>query len=198
MASVVFESGIRMIRGGMGGFVYRKHADGTVTVVRAPMPDPERVPTAGQMAHREAFKAAVARAQDLKQDARALAAYKALLARRGGMTNLHAMVVGDVMKPPVIKTLDLSGYHGEAGDPILILAEDNFAVARLVVTIRDQSNGQQIEETAKLINASQVGPSVEWRYTATASAPAGHALEVSVTAGDLGGNEVARQEVVTI
>ena len=198
MTTVVFESGIRMFRGGMGGFVYRRHADGSVTVVRASVPNPDRVPTAAQIAHQDAFKVAVARAKVLAEDSKALAAYQLLQTRRGPLSNLRAMMIGDILRPPSIKTLDVSSYHGAIGDPIHIVAQDNFAVARLEIAIQDQTEAQEIERLVKLFSGPQLGPTVEWRYTAITAATAGHTLEVSVTAYDLAGNATEQHQTVTI
>lgn len=45
--------------------------------------------------------------------------------------------MGDILKAPKVSTIDLSNFHGEAGDTIRIIAEDSVGVSRLTLSIFD-------------------------------------------------------------
>jgi hypothetical protein len=102
------------------------------------------------------------------------------------------------MLPPLVRTLDLSSYHGFPGDTIRITAEDNLAVARLSLVIRDLTTDCDVE-TGEYSQAFQrLAPVVEWHYQARLVVLAGHIAEVCVTAFDLAGNRhVATQTLKT-
>jgi hypothetical protein len=118
------------------------------------------------------------------------AAYQRLSLALSPMLRLHSLVISDIMKPPVIRLLDLSNYHGLVGDTIRVVAEDNVAVARLSLGIRDHTSGRAVETFEKRLPIEQLAPTFEWCYTVSTPAPIGYTLEVCVTAFDLAGNKV--------
>src|SRR6266498_529524 len=130
MARIVLNPAIQIISGGVGGFVYRQQADGSVIVAKEALPDPDRIPTAAQAAHLQRFKEASARFQRLMEDVGVKAAYEKMVAEGGPMAQLRPLVMGDILKAPKIDTVDLSNYMGKVGDTIRVLAEDSVGVSR--------------------------------------------------------------------
>ena len=123
------------------------------------------------------------------EDAGTKAAYEQLVALRGSTGRLRALVMGDILKAPVISTLDISKFEGKAGDTIRVVAEDSVGVARLSLTVQDVTAGQLIEEAEMQMNGLVSG-TVEWVFTMTAVVDAGHEMQVKATAYDLAGNMV--------
>ena len=103
------------------------------------------------------------------------------------------MFPGCSMGGRTINTVDLSKYHGAAGDTILVLAEDSVGVSRLKLSILDATAGQTVESAEKDMKGQVIG-AVEWLYTATAALPASHAAQIEITAYDLAGNEIKASE----
>lgn len=74
----------------------------------------------------------------------------------------YNVAVADLLNAPDIETIDVSGYAGNPGDLIKILATDDFLVTGVSVKI-ENADGSLVEESA----AVQTG--AEWIYTATAT-----------------------------
>ncbi len=189
MARIVLNPAIQVISGNIAGFVYRRLADGSVQLAKLALRDPARQPSGPQAAQMQRFAQASARYARLIQDGATKAAYERLLAARGPMARLRTLVIGDIMKAPVVRSLDLSGYHGAAGKTIRIHVEDNVAVARVVLFINDETDDRQLETAEYIPAPDQLAPALEWDYVTTADVPAGHAAEVRVAAYDLAGNK---------
>jgi hypothetical protein len=102
---------------------------------------------------------------------------------------MRAMVIGDILQAPRIRTIDLSGYEGAAGNVIRILAEDNVGVARIALRIVDLTEDVEVENAEITMNG-QMGSTVEWLYTAAQAVPEGHEAQVVVKVFDLAGNEM--------
>jgi len=197
MARLTPNPAIRSISGLVDGFVYRHQPDGTITIARSPLRNPNRPISPARLAQTTRFKQAMLRSSQLLQDLPTRAAYEWLHAGRSPMLRLNAMVVSDILKPPLIPTLDLSAYHGHPGDTIRIVAQDNLAIARLDLLIRDLATGRDVETAANTPAIAQLSPRLEWRYTTTTAIPAGHPLEIRVTAYDLAGNQTETRPVET-
>jgi hypothetical protein len=188
MAKIVLNPAIQIISGEISGFVYRHLADGSIVVAKAGTRNKNLEPTPAQLIQIQKFKEASARYTRLIQDPGIKAAYEQVLAVSGPTARLRALVMGDIMSPPKINTLDLSHYQGHRGDTLRVLAEDNVGVAQLELTIRDQTSRADLE-TGRYDFAGKTLRSVEWVYSATQTAPAEHIIEVHVTAYDLAGNK---------
>lgn len=187
MAKVVLNPALQVLSGDIAGFEYRQQSDGSVVVAKRKLLDPDRELPEAQMEQMQKFKEASARYRRLVEDSNTVQAYQALLKERGEK-RLRAMVIGDILKSPFISTLDLSKYHGAAGDPIRIIAEDNVGVARLLLSIYDVTASEVVESAE--MNIEKVASALEWVYTATVTLTAGHEASVRVTAFDLAGNEI--------
>ncbi len=191
MARIVYNPGIETISGGVGGFVYRQHKDGALTVAKRPLSDPDRIPTEAQAQHQQLFKEASARYERLMEDASIRQAYEQIRTGRGPTSRLRALVMGEIMKAPEIRTVDLSHYTGAVGDQIRIVAGDSVGVLRLTLTVHDTTSGEDLETAEKLL-ADKITGTVEWLYTATAALPdesLHHIVDIVVKAYDLAGNE---------
>ena len=80
----------------------------------------------------------------------------------------------------MVDEVDLSNYSGAPGDRIVVRAHDDFAVARLQVTVSD-SNGQEIERGEAMETPPNGG---QWMYTASATVAEGTLVRITVTASD--------------
>ena len=189
MAKVVLNPALRVLSGDVAGFVYRQQADGSVIIAKETLLDPNREFSVAQLEQMQKFKEASARYRRLMEDAGTEAAYKKLIAERGLESRLRALVIGDILKAPVISTLDISKFEGKAGDTIRVVAEDSVGVARLSLTVQDVTAGQLIEEAEMQMNGL-VSSTVEWVFTATVAVGVGHEMLVKATAYDLAGNMV--------
>ena len=194
MARVSFNPAIRQISGRLGDFVYRCYRDGALVVAKAPLPNHHRRRSAAQLAQQQRFKEGAARRLCILADPETRAAYQVLCAVRGPLARLNTLVIGDSMKPPVIRLLDLSDYHGQVGDTIRVVAEDNVAVARFSLAILDQTTGQLLEAAEERLPIDRLAPTLAWSCAATAPAPMDHALEIRVTVYDLAGNQTSHHE----
>ena len=189
MAKVVLNPALRVLSGDVAGFVYRQQADGSVIIAKETLLDSNRECSGAQLEQMQKFKEASARYRRLMEDAGTEAAYKKLIAERGLESRLRALVIGDILKAPVISTLDISKFEGKVGDTIRVVAEDSVGVARLSLTVQDVTAGQLIEEAEMQMNGLVSG-TVEWVFTMTAVVDAGHEMQVKATAYDLAGNMV--------
>lgn len=190
MAHTNLNPALRDLSGNLSGYVFRQQADGSTRVAKVPLRDPDRPFTTAQLAHRELFKDASAYSQHvIKEDPATMALYRHIQAKRGPMSRLRALILGDFLKAPKIKSIDVSQYHGAVGDIIAIKAEDNVAVARVTATIRDQANAQEIETLEYLPAADELAATVACMLKARTAVPAGHTVAVEAVAYDLAGNK---------
>lgn len=187
MAKVVLNPALQVLSGDVAGFVYRQQADGSVVVAKKSVPDPDRELSEAQLSQMQKFKEASARYRRLVEDSSTLEAYQTLFKERGEK-GLRAMVIGDILKSPLISTIDLTNYHGAAGDTIRIIAEDNVGVARLSLRIHDVTDNTEVEEAE--LSIEKVAGTVEWVFTASETVPTGHEASVRVLAYDLAGNMI--------
>jgi hypothetical protein len=85
----------------------------------------------------------------------------------------------------VVERVELSGYRGQPGGVIAVIATDDLEVVSVGVAIHTQSGG--VVERGAAAKTHGV-----WRYAATATAPAGEPLTIVVTATDRPGHEGSR------
>ena len=115
-----------------------------------------------QKAHQERFRQAI----DYSRGARDLPEYQQAAESRG--TSVHNVAVADFLRPPEITAIDVSDYHGEVGQPIVITATDDVKVKSVGVLIAGE-NGTFIEKGAASVSPTDA---TRWTYTATVKAPA--------------------------
>ncbi len=113
---------MRGMRGKMGDMVFKRWNGRTIV---AEAPDTEgRVWTPEQLAHRERFSKAVDYGQAALADPALRAIYEAVHAAT--KQPLFSLTVEDYLTPPSVDEIDLSAYHGQPGDTILIRAQDDI------------------------------------------------------------------------
>jgi hypothetical protein len=83
--------------------------------------------------------------------------------KAAGPISAFNVAVADFMQAPHIDEIDLTGYRGQAGDPIRVRATDDFKVALVRVSIHN-ADGTLVEEG----DAAQQPNKLDWVYTATA------------------------------
>ncbi|HEX9385126.1 MAG TPA: hypothetical protein VF918_02315 [Anaerolineales bacterium] len=77
--------------------------------------------------------------------------------------SIYALAVGDYMKAPSIKPLDLSKYKGRIGDPIYITTKDDVDVVDVNVELT-RTDGTNIERGKAVETGVRSG---KWVYIAT-------------------------------
>ena len=163
MAKVKLNPVLEQFRGQIGDLVF-KHYGAEVGVGRKP--DRSGIqPTEAQLEHRVRFRQAVLYGRLVMADPDKKEIYEQAAKEKG--KPIFSLTVADFFNAPVVDEVDLSSYSGAEGDAIIILAHDDFKVARLQVVVSD-SNGQEIENG----EAEETPPtSGRWIYTATEGVP---------------------------
>ena len=178
-----------IMRGASGALgeelVFRQRAG--KTVISLPPAAREDNPTNDQVEVRGRFKDANRYAKTATADPVLKAAYKAKA--RPGTTAFNVAMV-DFFKAPEILEVDISNYTGLAGEPILILATDDFRVQSVMVSIIN-AVGDVIESGAAMVHPESDD---FWTYTTIATNPDGASGAVKVQVSDLPGN-VTTQEL---
>ena len=144
-------------------------------------------PTENQVAARRRFLLASRYAKNILQDPDMLAAYTAK--SRDGLSP-YILAVTDYLRPPFVDQIDASGYHGNPGDRISVVAGDDFQLAGVTLHITD-ADGFTIEEGACVVNMATgnyeftatvaVSDVAGATITAKATDTPGHTAELSVT-----------------
>lgn len=178
-----------IMRGASGALgeelVFRQRAG--KTVISLPPAPREDNPTGDQVEVRSKFKDANRYAKAACADPVLKVAYKAKA--RPGMSAFNVAMV-DFFKAPEIIEVDAGNYTGLSGEPILILATDDFKVQAVKVTILNIA-GDEIESGTALAHPESDD---FWTYTTTATNPDGASGVIKVQVSDLPGN-VTTQEL---
>ena len=198
MARIQLNPMILSLSGKIGGRIYRHNADGSTSLCKLPSHDPNRVLSERELQTRKRFTRASAYCQVLKQDPEKLAAYQFVTQRRGPMARVYTTIMADILKPPSIDQLDLNNYQGHAGNTISLHARETVAIARLTLSLHDETAGQEIETAEKIYVVDDLAPSAFWPCTTTVSVPGGHTVRVTATAYDLAGNKAELAQTKTL
>ncbi len=137
-------------------------------------------PTEAQVNHTSRFGLASRWARQQLSDPALKAAYARVC--RGHLT-AHNVAVRDFMHAPVIESIRLEQYSGQAGDLIRIAASDDFKIVRLTVQIRPVE-GEVAEEGEAHWNDVRG----DWEYAGQTQIPAGTTVLIEAAAMDLPGN----------
>jgi hypothetical protein len=97
--------------------------------------------------------------------------------------NAYNLAVSDAYNPPEVQDVRTDGYHGHAGDTIIVRAIDDFRVFQVIVSIYTAA-GQLLEEG----NALQCRNVKDWTYTAKQENPDFKGGWIVAMAEDLAGN----------
>jgi hypothetical protein len=153
--------------------VIRRAKNGQYVVSAAPRRRSSPLSEA-QKAHIELFRRAIVYARG----ASAVPEYETAAAARG-LTSRN-VAIADFLHPPEIKALDLSGYHGDRGQPVVVIATDDVKVKSVRVRISAE-DGTSIEQGAAIVSDSDA---THWTYTTTKKTNA-TSLQISADASDL-------------
>ncbi|OBW43167.1 hypothetical protein AB670_00359 [Chryseobacterium sp. MOF25P] len=133
-----------------------------------------------QKAHKLKFQKAVLYAKAVLNDPAKKELYDAKADNSIGMSTYN-VAVADLLNAPDIEEINLSGYTGNPGDIIKIMATDDLGVVSVNVKIENE-DGTFVEEGAAVNNGA------EWIYTATASNPDLAGDKITITASDTPAN----------
>ena len=178
---LVLNSSIQKLTGTMDGWVYRQR-DGQTVVSRRPRRSGPQEESAAQSRQRDRFAEAIAYARRVLADPLQRQWYTEFARARGRRAD--KVLVSDYLTAPEIRQVDLTGYHGQPGDLIRAMAEDDIEVVEVKVTIAT-SAGEKLEEGL----AARVHGI--WQYVATTAAAAGADLRITLAAKDRPGNVTA-------
>lgn len=189
MSDVELNETINGYRGSIGKLVFRKYKGRTIVARKVKSSKP---PTEAQLAYRAEFREASTFAKTVKANPALLAFYEPIAKQRE--IPLRAVVMGDYLKKPDIKPLDLDNYKGQIGDVIEIRATDDLGLAELNVKIVAQ-DGTPIESGPAIEEGERSG---KWIYTATASVALGTDIFIEVKGCDHAGNKAQLTENPTV
>jgi len=189
MSDVELNETINGYRGSIGKLVFKKYKGRTIVGRKVKSSKP---PTEGQLAQRADFKEASAFARTVKANPALLAFYGPIATQREVTVRVVAM--GDYLKKPTIKPLNLDNYKGRIGDVIEIRATDDLGLAELSVKIVAQ-DGTPIESGPAIEEGERSG---KWLYTATASVALGADIFIEVKGCDHAGNKAQLTESPTV
>lgn len=184
MAKVVHSSFVESIHGRSGNLIYR-HVYGSTRVGPRHNHRKNRERGAAEAATNDRFSRAVARAKAASPEmcARYLERARQLKKPAFGIR------VADYLTPPTIESLNLAGYSGCPGEPILVRATDDFEVKDVHVRLR-LPDGATLEEgfARRLAEGSDA-----FLYRTQAAPAAGTEVTIEVTARDWPRNKTVKQ-----
>ena len=189
MAKAITLDSRTALHGKIGGFVYSRQRDGTLTVRAAWK---QKAPqTSGEKRCQNRLKLAIPFMRSVLRDNGELkAAYTAEAAVRG--MRVSNLAVSDFLTDPVVSDLDLAWYLGQAGDSVFVVTGDEFKVVRVRVAISDVPSGKLEEGFA--VRVTDLSAKV-WLYKAQVSVPPGDSITVEATVTDRCGHSVTATAV---
>jgi len=175
---VTFNSTFQKVSGKLGKLVYR-NVGGQTIVSGSPTPTRSKQ-SPRQARQRDRFADAIAYAKYHLQDPLQRQWYQWFAKARG--RRYDKVLVSDYLTPPEVHAFDVSGYHGQPGDIIRAIVEDDVEVVSVEIAIV-AADGTKLE----------AGPAARahgvWRYAATKAVPAGTSVQIVLTARDRPENE---------
>ena len=137
-------------------------------------------PTPGQMAVKMRLKLASAYAKNALQNPALAVMYKAKATKS---ISPYRLAVNDYLRRPYIHKIDSSGFQGNPGDKITVVAGDDFKLDSVSVKILDP-DGQTVEEGICTFNLA----AAYYEYSATKKLPAIPGSAIIASARDIPGN----------
>lgn len=189
MSDVELNETINGYRGSIGKLVFKKYKGRTIVCRKVKSSKP---PTEGQLAQREEFAEAAAFARTVEANPALLAFYGPIAEQRD--LEVRAVAMGDYLKKPTLKPLNLENYKGRIGDVIKIRATDDIGLAELSVNIVAQ-DGTPIESGQAVEDGNRSG---KWIYTATRTVALGTDVFIELKGCDHAGNEIKKTENPTV
>jgi hypothetical protein len=180
MSDVELNETIDGYRGSIGKLIFKKYRGRIIVCRKGVITKP---PTEAQLASRADFQDASAFARTVKANPALLAFYEPIAKQR--QVTVRVVAMGDYLKKPTIRPLDLSTYNGRIGDVIKIRADDDLGLAELNVKIVAQ-DGTPIESDQAVEEGECSG---KWIYTTTKPVVPGTDVFIEVKGVDHAGNE---------
>ena len=186
MAKVRLNPILEQVRGQVGDLVFKRYGEGVLISRKPDFADREW--TEAQVAHRERFRQAALYGKLVMADPATKAIYEEAARAKG--QPVFSLTVADFFNAPAVDEVDLSGYAGRVGDPIVVRASDDFDVTGVRVALTDAA-GSSLEEGAAVETPPDSG---RWVYAATAAVATGTTVRIAVTASDRPGGVGAAAE----
>lgn len=177
MAKITLNSNLQSVSGLADGWVYRRVNSQTIAAGR-PKPATSK-PTAAQLAQRDRFVRAAEYATETLGDPCQRRVYQALAKERNRRAD--KLLTSDYLTPPVVEHIEVSGYRGQPGGLIRVIATDDIEVVAVHVAIQTGAGAVVEQGAAGKIHGV-------WVYRATTVAPDGEALKITGTAKDRPGH----------
>ncbi len=175
MAKITYNPAVTHLHGHLGNMVFKESGGRDIVATK---PDQVNQPNSpAQMTQRDAFKKAAVYAKGAMVDTQAHAAY--LAKARELHSSPFAVAVKDYFTGPQVTAIDLSQYTKHVGNVIYVTAIDDFEVAGVTVSIKDNNNAA-IESGPATFDAT----TGTWKYTSTVDASAKPSVTVTATATD--------------
>ena len=150
--------------------------------ILAALPDRKNTPASeAQLLVRRKFANAARYAKQILLNPDMLIAYMAKANSNGQSAHIVAMT--DYLRPPWIEEIDLSGYNGNAGEVIRVMAGDDFKVVEVSVRIIDAAT---TEAEFGLCQLDSQG--IWWEYTTTQEVALDPGVEIVAIARDIPGH----------
>lgn len=184
MAKLKLNSALKGIRGAIDGWIYRRFGDGSIV---GRLGENDNAPTDGQLAQREQFRRAGDYAATALADPALRAFYERAAKDHATPIRPNAVALGDYFTAPVVTKIDATAYQGAAGNPIAVTTTTQVEVTGVVVSLRDTSVPGVPPALLETGAAALVDG--KWVYTATSTAPAGHAVAIEAKAVAADGDE---------
>ncbi len=175
------------LSGKVGNILVFSQRHGKTFVGKAPKKS-TKDDTPAQEAHKLRFQRAIIYGQTVIADPVAKAAYEA--AAENGESAFN-VAVADLLQAPDIDSVDLSGYTGQVGEKIIILATDDFKVTSVTVNISN-GDGTLVEQGAAVLGNT----GLNWVYTTTAVNPSLSGDKITVDATDTPGNTTEKETIL--
>ena len=174
------------ISGQVGNLLFRQVGNETIIGLS---PDLSRVAaTPAQLAHRRRFQEAAQYGKMAMADPEKHALYQAEARQRH--QPIFSVIVGDFFKPPTVTHVDAAAYTGQAGQVIVVQAQDDVLVTAVALTLTDGA-GVVLETGAAQANPPNSG---RWTYVTTAAANGAAVVRIVAAATDMPGH-VGQAEV---
>ena len=177
---------IEEMRGAHGDAVVRRLHGRTFT---SRLPTPSNLgPSAAQLDVRAKFKEANGYATRVLRDPAARGVYERGAKSKG--TSPLAQAMGDWLRPPNIRPINLADYRGRVGDLLHVSATDDTEVVAVTIQIRSASNAIIEEGPATLLDQA-------WTYTGKTALPVGQPVTIAATAKDRPGHSAVTEASFT-
>jgi hypothetical protein len=172
---------LRGLSGMLGNqFVIKRCKDGSTIITVKPTFSTNREFTDSQKKHQQVFKEATAYAKSAKT------AEVYLAKAEGTAKNAYNVAIADWFHKPEILKIDTNEWHGQAGQPILIEAQDDVQVKQVSVAICDEEG--MVLEQGNAVSQNDLW----WVYKTATTIPDGVSPQIKVIARDLPGNSTEK------